>query len=166
MEALSRHHDPPVYLILRIEKMHITGCNDRLAKLIAKVADLPVDILQIFHGLYRCFLIIKQEHVVSNRLDLIVIIEITKSCDFILALSVQYCTVKLARLTGGANDQTFPVFVDQTLRHTWTPVKICQMRLRNQTVQIHSSNLICRQYDTMIRFCFPDCIRRCSTRFV
>ena len=104
METFSCHHDPSIYLILRIKEMHITGCNNRLAKLLAKITDLPVHILQIFHGLNGCFLIVKQEHIISDRLNLIIIIEITKSCNLILALAIQNCTVEFTRLTGRSYD--------------------------------------------------------------
>ena len=44
-EALSRHQDPPVYLVLRVQKMHVTGGADRFAKGLSHLYDPPVYIL-------------------------------------------------------------------------------------------------------------------------
>ena len=44
-ESLSRHNNPPVYLILRIQEMHITGSHYRLPKLLAQTDNFPVNLL-------------------------------------------------------------------------------------------------------------------------
>ena len=43
-KAVSGHNDTSVNLILRIHKMHITGCNHRFLKLLSKLDDLLVNL--------------------------------------------------------------------------------------------------------------------------
>ena len=53
LKALSRHDYPPVYFVLRIQKMYVAGGGHRLVKLFPQLHDPPVDILNIFHRIYR-----------------------------------------------------------------------------------------------------------------
>ena len=56
--------------------MHIAGRTHRLVKLLAEGNDLPVDIHQIIHCIHRALLIPQHKHVVSQRLDLQIIVEL------------------------------------------------------------------------------------------
>ena len=56
--------------------MHIAGRTHRLVKLLAEGNDLPVDIHQVIHCLHRALLIPQHKHVVSQRLDLQIIVEL------------------------------------------------------------------------------------------
>ena len=108
--------------------MHITGCNYRFLKLLSKLNDLPVYLLQVFFGTDHIMLIIcYHKSVISNRLDLQVIIEFYQPGDLRIRLSVQQGTVQFSRFAGTSQDQTLSVFQDQALGNPGMLVKIGQM---------------------------------------
>ena len=45
LKALSCHDNPPVNLVLRIQKMHVAGGADRFVKPLSQLYNLPVQIL-------------------------------------------------------------------------------------------------------------------------
>ena len=48
VKTFSRHDDPAVDFIIRIEEVYVAGGNYRFAEFLPQLHDLPVDILQIF----------------------------------------------------------------------------------------------------------------------
>ena len=56
--------------------MHIAGSADRLIKLLTEGHDLPVDVHQVIHRPHRALLISQHKHVVSERLDLQIVIKL------------------------------------------------------------------------------------------
>ena len=78
-KSLSGHNNSAVDLIIRIQKMHITRCNDRFMKFFAKTHDLLVDLNEIVIGCDRRFLISDQERIISKGLYFQIIIEIHQS---------------------------------------------------------------------------------------
>ena len=151
VKALSRHDDAPVYLILRVEEMNVTGCNDRLVELLAELDDPPVDLLYVLDGINAPDLL-RGDHelIVPAGLYLKVIIEIYQSGNLHIALSVQKRTVKLSRLAGAAEDQPLPILHHKALRYPRMTVEIGQMRLRNQAVQVDSPEIVLGKNDRVV----------------
>ena len=89
VEAFSCHNDPPVHLVLRIQKMDVAGRHHRLIKGLAQFHDLPVDLLKVLLRLYIIPVRIPEHKgIVSNRLNLQIIIEIYDPGDFCIRTAV------------------------------------------------------------------------------
>ena len=77
VKAFSCHNDPPVYLVLRIQEVNVTGSYHRLVKGLSQLHDLPVDLLKIFLSLDIIPVRIPEHKgIVADRLDLQIIIEV------------------------------------------------------------------------------------------
>ena len=77
VKAFSCHNDPPVYLVLRIQEVNVTGSYHRLIKGLSQLHDLPVDLLKIFLSLDIIPVRIPEHKgIVADRLDLQIIIEV------------------------------------------------------------------------------------------
>ena len=158
VKALALHDDRPVYIILRIKEMHITGCDHWLVEHLSELHDPLVVSDQIVHGLWiPC--IPRHEFIVAKRLYLKVVKPVDQSHYLLIRRIINYGTEQLSRLTGRAYYQTLSVFVDETHRHTRPSRKICKMRLRYEPVQIDSSYLVLCQDDSVICLILFDRIR-------
>ena len=80
--------------------MHIAGRTHRLVKLLAEGNDLPVDIHQVIHRLHRALLIPQHKHVVSERLDLQIVIKLHELRKLRIRHAPQDRLIKLPRLAG------------------------------------------------------------------
>ena len=110
--------------------MHITGCNYRFLKLLSKLNDLPVYLLQIFFGTDHIMLIIcYHKSVISNRLDLQIIIEIYQSGYLSIRCISQNCLIQFPCFTGTSHQKSVSVLLQHTFGNTWTSVIILQVRL-------------------------------------
>ncbi len=89
--------------------MHIAGRHDRLFELFAEGYDLPVDILQDPLRSSLSSASLRHKHVVSERLDLQIIIKFTSLASSASGRSVQDRLIQLSRLTGRSNDQALSV---------------------------------------------------------
>ncbi len=77
IKALSRHDDPSVYLVPRIQEMHVAGCRHRLIKFLPKAYNLAVYLTQVFFAFYfRNLLALDHETVIPDGLNLQVIIKL------------------------------------------------------------------------------------------
>ena len=81
-------------------------------ELFSQPNDLPVHVLDILHGIDRTDLIaIDHKCIISQRLNLQIIIEIHDLRNGLIGFSIQECLIKLPGLAGTAHDQSFPVLV-------------------------------------------------------
>ena len=80
--------------------MHIAGRTHRLVKLLAEGSDLPIDIHQVIHRLHRALLIPQHKHVVSERLDLQIVIKLHELRKLRIRHAPQDRLIKLPRLAG------------------------------------------------------------------
>ena len=156
-EPFSRHDDPAVHLVSRIQKMYVARRNDRFFELFSQFHNLTVDIFQIFLTVHiRNLFALDHKVVVSKRLDLIIIVEIRKPCDRLRRFMVQDRLIQLSRLTGASDDKPVPVPQEFALRNPWHPGKILEMGHGNQTIQIHTSGLVFCQNHRMMRWELSD----------
>ena len=63
-------NDPPVYFILRMQKMDIAGRRNGLSEFFSQRDDPPVDIPKILNGRGAVLVITQQITVVADRLNL------------------------------------------------------------------------------------------------
>ena len=87
--------------------MHVTGGADRLSELFSEADYLPVYVLKIVLGVDIVFLL-QEKGIISQGLDLQIVIEPDYSCDLFLCPSVFQCPIQFSRLTGAAQDQSLP----------------------------------------------------------
>ena len=107
--------------------MYVTRRHNRLFVAFSEHYDLPVQILQILDRLAVLIVLPRHKHIIADRLDLQIIIEIDQSCDLRLWCIAQQCPVKLTCLTRRSENQPLAVLLQQTLRYTRPPVVILQM---------------------------------------
>ena len=84
LKSLSRHNNTAVNLIIWIQKMHITGCNDRFVKLFTQTNNFLVNFNQIIIRSNRRVFIPDKKRIVSKRLYFQIVIEIHKSRNLFL----------------------------------------------------------------------------------
>ena len=131
--------------------MNVTGSNNRLVKLFTKLYNLFVDLNQILFRMNRVILfILHHEHIVPKGLDFQIIIKAYQSCDFLLRCIAQKSLVKLTSLAGTSNKKSLPMCLKHALWHTGSVVKILDMRLAYQLVQIDTAGLISHENNGMV----------------
>ena len=153
-----RHQDLSVDGILRIQEMHITGGRDRFAVLFSQLHDRPVVILQVLDRLRFIFqgavLVISghgQELVVPERLDLKIIVVVHQLFQLAHGSASLDRLEYLSRLTGGTDDQTFPVRAQEASRKKRPSAEhVFQVGLGDTAVQIHPPGLILRKQNNVI----------------
>ena len=151
IESFPGHDDPAVYFVIRIQEMHVAGCHNGLAELLAQLHNLPVDVFQVLLGRHiRRPVAGDHESVVPQGLDLIVIIEFRQLRDLLGGPFLQDRLVEFPGLTGAADEQAFPVFIQQALRDPWPSRVVGQMGLRDQLIEIVPSDIIFRQDNDMV----------------
>ena len=142
-KMLSCHNDPAVYLIFRIEKMHVACRCHRLMKLLSQLHDFFVDLHNIFHGIdLRQFFGLYHKPVIAKRLNLKIIIETDNSGNLRIRSAIKQGAVKFPCFTGAAKQKSFPVLHKQTLGNPRPSGEIMQMGLRNKAVQIHTPHIV------------------------
>ena len=147
--------------------MHITGSHYRLIKLLSQLNDLLIDLNQVFLRVDGIILLIlDHKPVISQRLDLQIIIKIHQSCDLRLRCIPKQCLVKLTGLAGASNEQSIPVCFKYTLGNSWLMVKIFDMGLAYQLVQIDPACFITHKDHGMISRQLFDGIRRNLSLFI
>ena len=84
-ESISCHDNPTIDFILWIHKMNITGCHYRFFKLFSKFDNLFIDLNQILFWIDR-IIFITGDHkcIISQWLNLKIIIKINQSCNFLI----------------------------------------------------------------------------------
>ena len=169
-----RHQDLSVDRILRIQEMNVAGRDDRFSVFFTESDDPAVVILQVLYGLRLIFqiplLVVfghSQEHVVAERLDLKIIIEIHQLLEFFPCSASLDRLEQFASLAGRADDQAFSVRAQETARQHGTAVEhVFQVRLGDAAVQVYAACLILRQKNTMIVMQMADLVRARSAVFI
>ena len=128
--------------------MYVTGCHTGLAQLVCQRQDGAVVIPQLL--LILCRTIGNEEFVVANRLDFQIIIKIRNTQQFFPGGPAQHGGKQLARFTGGTENQAFPVANQLAPGHNRFFIKIFQVGIGNQLVEIFQANLIFCQNNEMI----------------
>ena len=131
--------------------MHITGGDHRLIILFSQRHNPFIHFLNIFDGIYIPDLfLIDHEFIISGRLYFQIIIKIHYPGYIRIAFFVQQGPVQLPGLTGTAEYQPFPAFLEQALWHAGPLRIIGQVGFRYQFIQIHSPRIVFSQNNSMI----------------
>ena len=130
--------------------MHITGSHYRLFKLLSQPYDPLVQLLKLFYGIDRGLFIPQHKFVVSQRLDLQIIVEIHQPCDLFFGSRAHQRLIQLSRLTGRTQEQALPMLCKHALGNPGPLGIIIQMGPGYQTIQIYPTNFIKSQDNSMI----------------
>ena len=140
--------DAAVLLVLRIEEVHIRGRNDGFVQFPSDAQDRTVEVLQHLFPAHPA--IVDQKTVVAKRLNLKIIIQ---GCDlpkFFIALAAHDGAVQFAHAAGRADQQPLAVLFQQALRNVRRTVKVFQIGLRDQFVQVLQTLPVLYQQDHVI----------------
>ena len=134
-KAFCCHNDTTECRVLRIDKMHVTGADNRLVMLICQRHDTFVDFDNILHGMnifhpWR----IDHEFIIAQRLNFQIIIEIHQFFNDLFRLVLQNRSVQFTGFTGTAKDQTIAMLDQFTFRNSGSAMEIIQMGQRNQFI--------------------------------
>ena len=131
--------------------MHVAGGDHRLLKLFSQFYDFLVQLDQIFVGIDSVvFFISDHKRVVSQRLNLQIIIKIYQPGDFLLRSVAQQCLIKLSRLAGAADKKAVSVLQKNAFGHPRPSSVIFQMGLAHQLVEVDPSRLVSCKNNRMI----------------
>ena len=104
LKSLSRHNNPAVHLILRVQKMNVAGSTDRFSELVSQFHDLLVNVDQILLRIHSALFIPEHKAVVAQRLNFQVVIEPDQSGDLRIGPAPKQCLIQFPRLTGRSHD--------------------------------------------------------------
>ena len=134
-------------LILRMQEVDIAGCHHRLSKFLTKANHRPVELAQFL--LFLDGPLCQHKAVVGKRLDLQIIIKRCDALEFIVALAVNDRLEQLSCLTGRADDETLPVLNQLRLGNSGNALKILQIGVRDQMVEVSQTHLILSKQDNV-----------------
>ncbi|MPM32959.1 hypothetical protein SDC9_79526 [bioreactor metagenome] len=133
--------------ILRVEKMDVPRRNNGDSEPIAKRHNLAVDLK---NTLLRRLALPNQKRVVSARLNLQKIIGSGEIFDALLPGAIQNRLIQLSCLTGRAKDQPFAIEGKQTKRNDRIIVKMIQMRIADDAIEVlHAGLRLGQDYDVV-----------------
>ena len=128
--------------------MHVAGGDHRLVEFFTQFDDRPVELPQ---GLFIWYVAIAHhEHVVSQRLNLQIIVEACNFAQRIPRLPVENRPVQLSRFAGAPNQQPFAVLRQHALWNARLLEEIIQMREGDQFIQVLQTGLVLDQNNLMI----------------
>ena len=148
LKSLACHENPAVQGFFLIKIMGIAGGNDRFSVFFPQGYDFPVDFHQLFHIFNGS--VVNQELVVNQRLNLQIIVKVHKAFDFLLAFLMEHRLVKLSRLAGRSDNKAFSVLFNHGFRHPRLFIKIVQVGIGNQFVQIFQSYPVLSQNNNVV----------------
>ena len=121
-------------------------------ELLSQCTDSFIDLSDIIIRMNVIIMIgIHHEMVVSDRLNLQIIIKIDQPGDFLFRTVLHNCTVQFPCTAGTSDNQSFPVLYQFTLGNQRKSLEVSQMRFTDQCIQMHSAECILRQNDAVMR---------------
>ena len=126
-----------------------TGTWDAMASVKAeRVPALAAEIAQLLR-LPR-FAVFQQKLVVADGLDFQIVVKAGDAHKFFLGFSMHNRAEQLARLTGTAHNQPFAVLLDQLAGHVGVAVKVMDVPLAYQMVQVLHALLAFAKQDDVV----------------
>ena len=111
-------NDGAVDLVLRIQKMHISGSDNGLSVLLSEADNLPVDVQNVLLAPNALIAVrLDEEFVVSSWLDFQIVVEIHNSRKRLLALLIEKRLIQLTHHAGRADNKALPVFHQKRFRN-------------------------------------------------
>ena len=147
-KLLGRQQNMTVHLILRFQKMHVTGGTHRLTQLLAQTNYGTVKLPQLLLGMHRT--VPQHEGVVAQWLDLQEVVIGRDTFQLVPVLVIHHRLEQLARFAGRTYDQTFPVLVQFALGNNGHTLKILQIGHRNQLIEILHAHLVSGNKDDVL----------------
>ena len=140
VKALGGKQNVPENLILRIQEMHISGGHHRFPQILAQPNHRAVKAAKLLF--IRRDPLCQHKAVVCQRLNFQEIIEGRNPLQFILALTLHNGLEQLSRLAGGTDQQSLPKLHQLRLGNSGNTLKVFQVRVGNQMIQIAQAHLI------------------------
>ena len=148
LEAVLREDHLAVDRVLRVEKMHVSRRNNGYFEAVSKGDDLAVDVEDPLLG---GLVFTHEKRVVAARLNLQKVIGLREILHPLLAGFVQNRLIQLARLAGRAKDQPLAIERKQAERNGRVIVKVIQVRVADDAVEVLHARLRFREYDDVVR---------------
>ena len=104
--------DMAIHLVLRVQKVDVSGGTDGFTQLLTQADDGSVKLLQVL--LAAGVAISQHKAVVAQGLNLQIVVKIRNTLQLIPVLAVHHRFKKLPRLTGGAHNDPLPVLFQHT----------------------------------------------------
>ena len=153
VKLLGGQQNMTVDLVLRLEEVDVSGGTHRLAQPPADLHDFSVKVPQVLHAPGNGFpFLIRTEHIgiVGQGLDFQVVVPGRNAVQFPIILSVYNGPEQLAGFACGADDEAFPVLVDQRFRHNGKTVEMIQVAFGHQLIEVSKAGLVFRQQNQMV----------------
>ena len=130
--------------------MHVAGGHDRLVQVLAQLDDRAVEVHDLLDGIHLA--VADHELVVAQGLDFQDVVVIGDLEQLVVALAGHDGPVKLARFTGGAEQQALPVLVQQAAGHTGLFEEILGVGGADDAVEVFQPDLVFDQDDQVVIF--------------
>ena len=132
--------------------MHIAGRDGRDAEAVADLNDLAVQIAQVLFIFDGIAVAVDHEVIVSERLNLEIIIEGCEPFQLVIRLALDDRREELARLARTAVEQSLVMLHEQRFRDQRFLIKIVDLRIGHEPVEILHAGLVLRENDLVIGF--------------
>ena len=142
-ELLGRLEDAPVYLVLRVQEVHVSGGHERLFQLRRQARDPPVQIAQALVVADRA--VFHQEAVVRQGHDLYVVVERGYLLELRARRAAQDGVEHLARLAGRAYEQALAVPLQQAARYDRVAAVVLEVGGGDELVEVFEPHLVPHQ---------------------
>ena len=151
---LCRQQHMAVYLVLRLHEVNVSSGAYRLSKPRPQFHHPAVkrpQVVQVPGNGPALFIGPEHIGVVGQRLNFQVIIPGRNALQLPVLPPRHHRLEQLPRLAGGADNEPLPVFINEGFGHDGKTVKVLQMGLRHQLVQISQPGLVFCQHDQVER---------------
>ncbi len=153
LKALGVQQDVTVNLLLGVQKVNVACGTHRPVQGLAQLHNGPVKVLQHLHighlGL-PVFVWAEHKEVVAQGLDFQVIVPGGHPFQLLPLPLIGHRLVELTSLTGRAQNQSLPIFLDLAFQHERVAAEVLQMGVRDQAVEIAQALLVFGQHNEMV----------------
>ena len=126
-KLLCRLKNSAILFILRVQKVHVTGCHNRFAEFPSNTQNRAVIVLKHFRGSHAAF--IDQKSIIADRLNLKVIVSRGNTAQFLILFAAHHSAIQLTHSAGRSQQQPLPVFLQKTSWNHRSTVKVFQIRI-------------------------------------
>ena len=127
--------------------MHISGGNHHLIQFFTQAYNGSVKVFQIFHAGSNS--LGQHKHIIGQGLNLKEIVEGCNAFEFILTFTIRHSLEQFAGFTGRTNDEAFTQTHQFRFGNTGYTLKVLQIRIRDQMIQVSQTLLILCEEDNV-----------------
>ena len=142
-EFLGRQQYAAVYLVLRVQEVHVAGGDEGLFQLVRKAHDAPVERAQPLLVAHRP--VFHQETVVGEGHYLKVVVEGGDAPQLLRLRAAQHGVEHLARLAGGADEQPLAVLFQQAAGDDGVALVVLEVAGGDELVEVLQPHLVAHE---------------------